>query len=186
MSVHQARGFNRHESVFQHDQVKTHLVRCDWSGPTIDVGTRSIRLFSPRKSRLTEIQTLYAGIAGIVEDGQYRVAIALRNETYLLDFLENDFKGSQSETVVCDFIITELQKYSDIHAEKILGAAFSKSFHAQFPSICRLLWLELDIVPIVLQEELGAEHRVGTEAVTHPEGKDVDEQAESVSRKCVR
>ncbi|RAO65083.1 uncharacterized protein BHQ10_001095 [Talaromyces amestolkiae] len=166
MSVHQALGFDRHESVFQHDQVKSHLVRCDWSGPTID--------------------TLYAGIAGTFADGKSQIGIALRNETYLLDFLEQEFEGSDSEIVICDFILTELQNYSNIHAEKLLGAALSKSFHQHCPSLCRRLWLELDIVPILLHEEPGTERTVGTEAVTHPNGKEIDEQAESVSRKCIR
>lgn len=135
---------------------------------------------------LIKRQTLYVGIAGTFADGKSQIAIALRNETYLLDFLEQDFKGSGLETVICDFIITELQNYSNIHAEKILGAAFTKSFHVHCPSLCPRLWLELDIVPILLNEELGAERTVGTEAVAHPSGKDIDEQAESVSRKCIR
>jgi hypothetical protein len=46
MSVHQALGFDRRESVFQHDQVKPHLVRCDWSGPTIDVGIVQLPLLA--------------------------------------------------------------------------------------------------------------------------------------------
>jgi hypothetical protein len=135
---------------------------------------------------LTKIQTLYAGIAGIFADDKSQIAIALRNETYLLDFLEQDFQGSKLETVICDFILSELQNYSNIHAEKILGAALSKSFHAQCPSLCPRLWLELDIVPILLNEDLGADRTVGTEAVTHLNGKEIDEQAESVSRKCIR
>lgn len=129
---------------------------------------------------------MYVGIAGTFSDGESRVGIALRNETYLLDFLEQDFEGSDLETMICDFILTELQNYSNIHAEKILGAALSKSFHVHCPSICPRLWLELDIVPILLNEEAGAERTVGTEAVTHPKGKEIDEQAESVSRKCIR
>lgn len=184
MSVHQALGFDRHESVFQHDQVKTHLVRCDWSGPTIDVGVLSICLYLPANA--DKRQTLYAGIAGTFADGKSQIAIALRNETYLLDFLEQDFQGSEIDTVICDFIITELENYSNIHAEKILGAALSRSFHMHCPSLCPRLWLELDIVPILLNEELSANHTLGTEAVAHPNGKDIDEQAESVSRKCIR
>jgi hypothetical protein len=135
---------------------------------------------------LIKRQTLYAGIAGTFVDGKFRIAIALRNETYLLDFLEQDFEGSDLESVICDFILTELQDYSNIHAEKILGAALSKSFHLHCPSLCPRLWLELDIVPILLHEEPGAERTVGSEAVTHLKGKEVDEQAESVSRKCIR
>lgn len=135
---------------------------------------------------LIERQTLYAGIAGTFSDGKSRIAIALRNETYLLDFLEQDFEGSEIGTVICDFIITELQNYSNIHAEKILGAALSKSFHVHCPSLYPRLWLELDIVPILLNEELGEDRTAGTEAVAHPNGKDIDEQAESVSRKCIR
>lgn len=129
---------------------------------------------------------MYAGIAGTFADGKSQIGIALRNETYLLDFLEQEFEGSDSEIVICDFILTELQNYSNIHAEKLLGAALSKSFHQHCPSLCRRLWLELDIVPILLHEEPGTERTVGTEAVTHPNGKEIDEQAESVSRKCIR
>ena len=115
-----------------------------------------------------------------------QVAIAVRNETYLLDFLEEVFSDPVSETTICDFILAELQNYSNLHAEKVLGAALPRSFHAQYPSLCPRLWLELDIVPILLDEESSTNHKDGTEAVAHLEDKAIDEQAESVSRKCIR
>lgn len=115
-----------------------------------------------------------------------QVAIALRNETYLLDFLEKGFEDAVSETVICDFILAELQNYSNLHAEKVIGAALPRSFHSRCPSLCPRLWLELDIVPILLDEEPGTNRTMCAETVAHLKDKAIDEQAESVSRKCVR
>jgi hypothetical protein len=132
-------------------------------------------------------KTIFAGISGkFIVSATVQVAIALRNETYLLDFLETTFTPPATESEVCDFILAELQNYRNLHAEKVLGAALPRSFHARCPSLCSQLWSELDIVPILLDEEQGAGGPTASEAVAHLQNKDIDEQAESLSRKCIR
>jgi formate dehydrogenase maturation protein FdhE len=72
-----------------------------------------------------------------------------------LKSLENTFSQLALETVIYDIILAELQKYSNLHSEKVLGAVLPRSFHAQCPSLFPYLWLELDIKLMLLDEELG-------------------------------
>jgi hypothetical protein len=54
------------------------------------------------------------------------------------------------------------------------------------PALCRQLWAELDIIPIVLDEEPDINATAETITRIHFERKPIDEQAESLSRKCIR
>jgi hypothetical protein len=130
-------------------------------------------------------QNIYAGISVYIPtESESHVAIALRDETYLLDFIENTFDSPASHT--CQQIIAGLKKYSDVHSEKILGAALSRSLHQRMPALCRQLWAELDIIPIILDEEPDINATAETMTRIHFERKPIDEQAESLSRKCIR
>jgi hypothetical protein len=79
-----------------------------------------------------------------------------------------------------------LKKYSDEHSEKILGVALSRSLHERIPALCPQLWAELDIVPIVLVEEPDAVATAEAMTKLHFQQKPIDEQAESLARKCIR
>ena len=67
--------------------------------------------------------------------------------------------------------------------EKFIGIALSDVLARHCPHLCSRIWLELDIVPLVLHGK--GVHSVGwinTEMWTE---KTLDEQAESVARKCI-
>jgi hypothetical protein len=130
-------------------------------------------------------QTIYAGISvDISTESEWHIAIALRDETYLLDFIEKSFDPPTSHTR--QQIIQELRKYGDFHSKKIIGAALSRSLHDRIPGLCPQLWTELDIVPIILDEESDINATPETMTRIHFERKPIDEQAESLSRKCIR
>lgn len=112
------------------------------------------------------------------------IAIALRDETYLLDFIE---KTSPAPTThISKHIIDELRNYSETHSEKILGVAFARTLHSHVPSLCSQLWAELDILPILLDEESDIDATPENVTRVHFDRKPIDEQAESLSRKCMR
>ncbi|KAJ5378333.1 uncharacterized protein N7496_005742 [Penicillium cataractarum] len=54
------------------------------------------------------------------------------------------------------------------------------------PALCRQLWAELDIIPIILDEEPDINATAKSMTRIHFERKPIDEQAESLSRKCIR
>ncbi|KAJ5674361.1 uncharacterized protein N7477_004295 [Penicillium maclennaniae] len=130
-------------------------------------------------------KTIFAGIlVEISPESECHVAIALRDETYLLDFIESTFTAPTSHS--CTQIIAALRRYSDLHSEKILGVAISRFLHDRMPGLCPQLWTELDIVPIILDEESDFNAIPETLTRIHFERKPIDEQAESLSRKCIR
>jgi hypothetical protein len=115
---------------------------------------RLIIVACPPNPELIERWTLYVGTAGAFAEGvSAQFAIRFVMKSICLNFLENTSSQVASETVICDIILAELQKYSNLHS-KVLGAALPRSVHAQRPSIFPYLWLELDIVLILLDEEL--------------------------------
>jgi hypothetical protein len=130
-------------------------------------------------------KTIFAGISvDISPESDCHVAIALRDETYLLDFIESTFTATISHR--CRQIIATLKGYSDLHSEKILGVAISRSLHDRMPGLCPQLWTKLDIVPIILDEESNFNAIPETMTRIHFERKPIDKQAESLSRKCIR
>lgn len=114
------------------------------------------------------------------------IAIAIRDATYLLDFLERHFPPEESRPTfssISDFVISELRAYGGRHIEKFIGVAMPMELSERCPALCSRLWRELDIIPVVLQEpEKPSEDSNGTPW----KAKSVDELAESMARKCVR
>lgn len=141
-------------------------------------------------------KTVYAGIAATLSDSHASAgAIAVRDTTYLLDFIEERLepkKGGDAASSLTDFIINRLRAYTEKHLEKIIGIAMPLNIAEKCPLLCSRLWAELDIVPLVLGET-NMRYRFQSEGL-HPEPqsahevdpKSLDEQAESMSRKCVR
>lgn len=92
-----------------------------------------------------------------------------------------------------DFVISELQKYSENHLEKIVGISMPEHVAKHCPRLCPRLWAELDIVPLVLSNVTLID-RVSVEQPTEDSAsksggwdeKTIDEQAESMARKGVR
>ncbi|KAJ5561887.1 hypothetical protein N7461_000648 [Penicillium sp. DV-2018c] len=159
--------FSRHDSQFQQSRLLPHMRKNDWCGPVSN--------------------TIYAGVCcSKSADSGPRVAIAFRDPTYLIDFLEKSLPAGATEDDVDQFIISEMKNYSDVHGEKILGIALPQTLHRRHASLCPQLWEELDILPILLDEEESIEAAAGNETCVHLLNKGLDEQADSLARKCTR
>ncbi|OQD71943.1 hypothetical protein PENPOL_c001G02647 [Penicillium polonicum] len=167
--------FERRTSVTQQRRLSLQYERNAWSGPPSD--------------------TIYAGVSSNFEDHYTStIAIAFRDTTYLLDFIEKEFTNGQvSADEATDFIISELSAYSTQHLEKIVGISMPEHVPKHCPRLCPRLWAELDIIPLVLSNETLID-RVSVEQATETQNprsdgwneKTIDEQAESMARKGVR
>lgn len=158
--------FERRASTFKTEAVRHHAKYKTWAGPPL--------------------QTLYAGVAmGSCHDSGPVVAIAVRDTTYLVDFIEHRFPpaaaGKNVHQEIEDFVIKQLQEYSDSHMEKFIGLAMPSMVTERCPHLARRLWVELDIVPIVVQQN----EPVRDSRHVSWEVKSVDELAESMARKCI-
>lgn len=96
-----------------------------------------------------------------------------------------DKEGAKATT---DFIVSELKSYGEQHLEKIIGVAMPKHVADRLPGLCSRLWAELDILCLVLPESSLNEQYPsrGPKGTRKDDPKTIDEQAESMSRKCVR
>ncbi|KAJ5105822.1 hypothetical protein NUU61_003169 [Penicillium alfredii] len=165
-------GFGRRSSVSQQRRLSQQFRGNAWQGPPSD--------------------TIYAGVSGYLSDHHpSTVAIAIRDTTYLLDFIEKVFEPENRKTcaqTAVEFIISELKTYTEKHLEKIIGLAMPRVLAGQCPTLCSRLWAELDIIPLVLSGSSVLDRFATWES---PEAKawdsrTIDEQAESMARKCVR
>ncbi|KAJ5496566.1 hypothetical protein N7463_008553 [Penicillium fimorum] len=133
--------------------------------------------------------TLYAGIsAEVAKDGTVTLAMAFRDVTYLHDFFQKSFK--RSNTIVSeigDFMVNSLRNYSHAHTAKFIGLAMPRRI---YPTLRSRLWAEVDVLPLVIDEG-NAKTSDDKFIFGHLEQKSfwhrtLDEQAESMARKCVR
>jgi hypothetical protein len=87
-----------------------------------------------------------------------------------------------------DFIVSELKAYGEKHLEKIIGACMPKHVADRLPRLCSRLWAELDILCLVLPESTLDDQYTSSvpKGTRKGDPKSIDEQAESMSRKCVR
>jgi glycosyltransferase involved in cell wall biosynthesis len=132
---------------------------------------------------------IYAGIAARFHVFSTRAsfAIAVRDSSYLLDFAQYDLpsgSGHQDWSDFSGFVLAKLREYQEEHLEKFIGVAMQAGLAEKCPELCSRLWLELDIIPIVLRK---AEEHVSwglyEEDISY---MSLDEQAESIARKCIR
>ncbi|KAJ5338318.1 Glycosyl transferase family 1 [Penicillium brevicompactum] len=166
--------FQRHASITQQRRLALQFKRNAWLGPPSD--------------------TIYGGISSNFEDHHTStIAIALRDTTYLLDFIEKQFEnGPACANEATDFILSELERYSQEHMEKIVGVSMHENVANHCPSLCSRLWAELDITPLVMSDAALIDRMtVGqqpgdNESVPDEWVKTIDEQAESMARKGVR
>lgn len=137
-------------------------------------------------------QTIYVGLACMYLDDAPTVAIAIRDTTYLLDFMQHTVSPEDSSNAasnVVDFVLNTLRDFSGKHMEKILGVAMLESMAANFTSLCPRLWAELDMVPIVFPDKTidnMKEYRGDNPDYMGSSSRTLDEQAESMGRKVVR
>ncbi|KAL2008266.1 hypothetical protein VTN00DRAFT_8248 [Thermoascus crustaceus] len=161
-------SFQRRGSVVQQRRLSHHVRKNAWSGPPLE--------------------TIYAGVsASFTDDSATTIALAIRNTTYLLDFLERHFSPEESKPscpAITDFIVGQLKEYSLKNLEKFIGVAIPNLVAERCPGLCSRIWAELDIVPLVLHEK----GKMSTEEPRYTgwETRGVDEQAESMARKCIR
>ncbi|EYE94732.1 putative trehalose synthase (Ccg-9) [Aspergillus ruber CBS 135680] len=120
------------------------------------------------------------------------VALAIRDTTYLLDFIQRDMSAGEtgpSHVVITNYVLSRLRRFTDEHSDKFMGLAMPQRVATLYPELCSRLWTELDVIPLVLPEERHLQERQSQRDL--PTGVDVDsreigEQAESMGRKCVR
>ena len=115
------------------------------------------------------------------DSNQAIIALVIHDCVYLLDFCVNHIGWNDEHYAaisIADFIISKLSNYEHEHLCKILGAGVAQKV------ISRNLWAELDILPISSHgysiEGLEARHEQ-----TSWDSRSVEEQADSMARKCI-
>lgn len=136
-------------------------------------------------------QNVYAGISAYFSNHHISlISISIRDSTYLLDFIERSFDQEERLSVeaATDFVISQLDRYGEKHLEKIIGAAMPNHVADFCPRLCSRLWGELDIIPLVLPDSTLVDRYTTRASIESPawDAKTIDEQAEAMSRKCVR
>lgn len=113
------------------------------------------------------------------------ITIAIREAVYPLDFVQREFQAlsRDDDATITQYIVDELRKYSEKHFEKFIGAGLPADLPETCPRLTSRLWLELDIMPLVVRGKNMASER--DEEVPW-ESRAPDEQAELLSMKCVR
>lgn len=79
-------------------------------------------------------------------------------------------------------IISKIKRYRDEHFYKFIGAGVTTKAAKTCPQLPTRLWLELDIVPLVLEPSSG---RKNTGTPDAPKYMIVDEEADAVVRKAL-
>lgn len=120
------------------------------------------------------------------------IALAINDGVYLADFSVKhlDLRDNQAigRDVIADYILKEVEDYQHDNFAKFIGAGLPATLRRVSKTLCSRLWLDLDIVPIVVLDERedegeDEEDRKGGKSLWNV--KRVDEQADSMVRKCV-
>ncbi|CAG9982635.1 unnamed protein product [Clonostachys byssicola] len=128
------------------------------------------------------LTTLYLGMSAVKADAHTVViALAIHDATYLLDFsvehINLDDATDHRHDLVAERIIKQVEAYEHENFVKFIGAGISPELEKVSGTLCSRLWLELDVVPLVLNPDSDSGH--------FWEQKSVDEQADSMARKCI-
>ncbi|KAL2803402.1 hypothetical protein BJX63DRAFT_74960 [Aspergillus granulosus] len=150
--------------------------------------------FSPDSWGAPTSGTIYAGVSAVFDKNEVIFAVAIRDSTYLVDFAQEKLPLNQDsplDSYIGDYMLSHLNKWRDEHVGKIVGLAIPQQLANACPTLCSRLWLELDIIPLVLSDDSklgfdGEELRYEFQKSTDWESRTLDEQAESMARKCVR
>ncbi|KAI1407322.1 glycosyltransferase family 4 protein [Hypoxylon sp. FL1857] len=137
------------------------------------------RSYGPFSRALTP---LFLGISAVKNDDDTVVlSIATHDHTYLIDYMVEHLKLNDPSTttkdVIADYVISQLQKYEHENFVKFIGAGLPLDLMHLSPTLNSRLWLEIDIVPI--------DFDVDKSETGFWDDKNVDEQADSMARKCV-
>lgn len=120
------------------------------------------------------------------------VAVAIRDTTYLLDFIQRDMSAGEtgpSHVVIINYVLSRLRRFTDEHSDKFMGLAMPQRVATLCPELCSRLWAELDVIPLVLPEERHLQEWQSQRDLptgVNFDSREIGEQAESMSRKCVR
>ncbi|KAI1651328.1 glycosyltransferase family 4 protein [Daldinia loculata] len=136
------------------------------------------RLNGPFARALTP---LFAGISAVKNgDGIVVLSIATHDHTYLLDYMVEQLTVDplqEDKDIIADYVISQIQKYEHENFVKFVGAGLPLYLKDMSPTLNSRLWLEIDIVPI--------DFDVDQSETSFWDDKNVDEQADSMARKCV-
>jgi alpha,alpha-trehalose phosphorylase (configuration-retaining) len=107
---------------------------------------------------------------------------------YLHDFsvkhIELDGPESKRKDIVTDYIVNDLWNYEKKGFCKFIGAGVPNELRKIAPKLSSRLWSELDIVPISLRLNQESYSSRGQKSA-YWDIKAVDEQADSMARKCI-
>ncbi|KJZ78742.1 hypothetical protein HIM_02133 [Hirsutella minnesotensis 3608] len=158
--------------------------------PSVDAPTHLRR----RKSLPSEkggsyvkaLTTHYIGIScASNDDGTAVLAFAIRDAIYLIDFCveevskwDNNQPSDDNRDQLADRIIAIIKSYQYENLSKFIGAGVPSEVASVSPTLCSRLWLELDIIPLVLDTKSNGKEDFWD--VVH-----VDEQADSMARRCI-
>lgn len=115
------------------------------------------------------------------------IAIAIHDGIYLVDFCVQpiDFSDNQKgEDGIADWVIEKMESYEQQNNAKFIGAGVPYGLMMKSPKLCSRLWLEVDVVPIAIAPQAEGS-LVESKDNTFWDSKLVDEQADSMARKCV-
>jgi hypothetical protein len=134
------------------------------------------------------MQPHWVGISAVFNDTPTAmVAIAIHDGIYLVDFCVHpiDLSGKQmGEDGIADWVIGKMEDYEKDNTAKFIGAGMPYDLMEKSARLCSRLWLELDVVPISIAPELEG-LRMESKERTFWDSKCVDEQADSMARKCI-
>lgn len=87
------------------------------------------------------------------------------------------------EDLIAAYVVGEVDRYQRENFSKFVGAGLPTTLKYMSPRLCSRLWLELDVVPIVIRPD--DHHNHPTRSKQFWDAKRVDEQADSMARKCI-
>ncbi|KAG9196945.1 hypothetical protein G6514_002895 [Epicoccum nigrum] len=166
------------------------------------------KLAAKDKSTYTSLEPVWIGIASTDGlSGSFEIAFVIHDGTYSIDFATTSIGGISSgssqasdasgETVsgsttpgtaeeraefFAEDIISRIKQYRDEHLYKFVGAGLTTKVVRTCPQLPSRLWLELDIVPLVLEPSSGRHNTGNPDA---PNYLLVDEEADAVVRKAL-
>ncbi|KAB8207047.1 hypothetical protein BDV34DRAFT_192703 [Aspergillus parasiticus] len=135
---------------------------------------------------------VYAGISELVTDGlDGKITLAIRNATQLVDFFVYSLvvDGGHVPSFATSDFISYLRSYGKNKKQKIIAVALPQTLVNKWPSLCSYLWKDLDAAPLVLEckDHIRQQNEPGELATFLGwERKELDEQADSMARKCLR
>lgn len=111
------------------------------------------------------------------------MSIAIHDTVYLIDYsVKHVALGDalhMGQDVIADYVIDTLDMYEHDNFSKFVGAGLPTTLKYMSPTLCSRLWLDMDIVPVVTRPDEGPKH------ANFWDIKRVDEQADSMARKCI-